>query len=223
MPLPNPLSKVNEQFQKVRRRRSIVEHVAQKYSMKGDLFGLIAKLAKTADRMALACLWIAIEMDNILVLADNAAYAQEFIKSISTFVPFYKKVIEINNGSALDRRINFLNPVTLNNYLRPNYIKLIGDEVPDRVINKNPKKSDIDGIFSLSKEGIPFIMPIFGNFVNRQTVKLLQSRRFGIRPNNIQVLDMTVMLVKGNDNFNIETITEYKWLDRGEIRIFEVC
>ncbi len=220
MKLPNSLSKVIGKF---KGKQSIAELVARTTSTKENSAKHLADLATYTNKMVLAYLWIAIESDyNVLVSAENDADADSFIESLSNFVPPYKTVIETNAGSPVfDKRINFLSLIQPKGASFADNMKFIQKQMPDRLIIRNVEKGNLDTIFSLSKEGISFTASIGNNLIGKQTVKLLQSNLFKVKPSNMQMLDISVILGKENGKYKIISITEYKWLDRGEIRAKE--
>jgi hypothetical protein len=170
--------------------------------------------------MVLAYLWLAIESDyNIVVFSENKAHAENFIESLSSFVPLYQSVIDTRcNGATLDQRLNFLNVISSKNINVIREEGFLQTHMPDRIIARDPGKG-LDGIFSLSTQGTFFISTISGNFLNSSAIKLLRSKYFRVKESNLHMLDLSVFLEGRGEDYKIPQITEYKWLARGEITL----
>lgn len=216
MPLPKPLSKIIRRFQN---KESIAELTARISSTKANPAMRMAELAPNNDKMALAYLWIAMELDyNMLVFAENRADAEDFMESLSCFIPMYKSVIDTRSkGMVLDQRMNFLNIAATKSTSAVEQLRLVQRLMPDRLMIRDAGKS-LDAVFSLSIDGVSFTSSVIGDFANRSIIKLLQSGRFRVKAEHLQMLDLSIFLNRQKEK-SISMITEYRWLDRGEITV----
>ena len=214
MTLPNPLSGVLQQISK---KQSTAEWIAENSSLKQNPAIKFKELAESNDKMVLAYIWIATEMDyNIIVSSSNETAATSLIESITMFVPIFQKVIDIRyKGAVLDNKINFLNLVSKENYGKTKQLEFIRETMPDRIVVINPEKQ-MNKIFSLSLEGISFTASIKGDPTSMQLTKILASSPFKVNPQNLHMLDLSVILSSSN-GASISSITEYRWLEKGEI------
>lgn len=216
MELPNLLSKVIQEYGtnpgKVQRRTS-------QFQMRQQSDIILRELAASInDKAILAYLWLAIEYGcSILVLSESDTAADRLIDALGAFVPAYKVTLDLpRQGQGLDRRLNFVSMAdpSLN---KAELEKLIGKLMPDMVLLKGAELP-LSRIFSLSKQGISFMAHAKGNFRNRQTARVLQSRRFGIGAKNISALDVSILLQNIDGAYKISAITEYRWIEKAEIR-----
>lgn len=210
MRLPSSLSKVITNYE----RESARKRLGANLSIREDANRHIIELAKkTDDKEVLAYLWLALELNyNVLVLAKKAERRQagSFIDAISAFVPFHKTVLDLSAHTDRDRRINFL---SINPKIKKGDTNLIINRLmPDMIITKSA--DNLRNLFHNATYGINFIALLEGNFYNRQIVKMLQSKYFGVKKEDISMLDISVFLEADKGSCKISAITEYKWLDR---------
>jgi hypothetical protein len=216
MELPNSLSKV---IQKYGRNPIEASHHPKQHTARVCADKILHEIASGIDdKGVLAYLWLAIEYDyNILVLSQERDAADKLIDALSAFIPRFKVVLDLPmQEQGPQTRLNFISsadPNTKNRKLE----QLIGKLIPNMVLLKGSDLS-LDSIFSSAKYGISFITYAQGDFYNRPTIKLLQSKRFGIEAKNISAMDISILLKKVNGTSTISAITEYKWFSEGEIR-----
>jgi len=214
MELPNPLSKENREFQgNLRRARAF----ARRFAIKADPFSsLLEILSGGADPMVFAYLWLAVEENyNILLFAQGKT--DRHIDAISALVPWHKTTLDIPSGNAgYDRRTNFLNTQETSVALQ-----LKGAErlVVDRIIAKNMDKKYLDLLMSLPKYGTSHIASLKADLYNKRITHALRSKPFEIKRNNIAWLDISIVLAGDEGASKIAAITEYKWLERAEIKL----
>ncbi len=217
MKLQNPVFKLNLNYAE---KRGTAEKVASGYHSKEDVISDMVKLAETTNRTTLAYLWLAVELDcNILVFSNSETASKRFIESICQFVPTYKTVVDMRpKNRELDDRLNIINMIGANSSNVAMQLKSVQKLMPDRIMIDNADKN-LDKLFMLSKEGISFISSIKGFPIGRSIVKMLQSRPFKVSANNIHMLDISIILKEGESGYGIHSITEYRWINRAEIKV----
>lgn len=211
MALPNPLSRVNEELGRFSGSR-----FGKGYNIREDATKLLKRLANCTDSAALSYLWMAIELDfNVIILANDQECADSISDALAAFVPAYATALEMPKPNGkLDRRLNFISmePSASEREMR----KAVGELVPDLVIAK--ENSRIRDIFRIARQGTGFMATATGNFKGRHVVSMLQSGKFNVALKDISMLDISVLAERKDGNPCISSITEYKWLERDEIR-----
>jgi hypothetical protein len=219
MSLPNPISKVLEDFEK---KPSTAESFANNYSLRQNADNSLIDLAlNTDDKHILAYLWLAVEANyNILIFKPKETDESSLTEAISTFIPHYRTAINMQEDKrSFDRRINHLNIVSEKKLSVKNQIDTIQKALPDYIIAKNLSKNYLDLLFSLSIYGTSSIISINFNPNNVQIVKMLKSKHFKVKEQHIPALDICLVLEKAEDSYKISKMTEYKWLSKAEMVI----
>lgn len=198
------------------RGKGIPKWLANSASSKPDIERLVAQLLGCADSMVLAYLWVAIESNyNILVIANNCD-ADDFVDSLCLLVPGFRTVLD-TRGRIADKGLNFTSVIANNAQTATTYAGMAQELMPDRVIVN--ARGGIDDIFSSSKYGISFIVESMRKQVGMHVVSGLVSGQLRVKPENLHMLDISVILRKHNGKYRIESITEYKWIERGEFKL----
>lgn len=191
----------------------------------------LAKLLESADPLSLAYLWIAIELNCSMVVFHRREKAEGLIDGLGMLAPRYHTILDISRDSDVNSRINFMKMISkgrsngmpgilgLPKMLAGRHAHRAGGAMaavmPDRVIDRS--EDSLGLLFGFAKYGVSFIASVGGDFYNRSIVRALRSGRFGIRPSDISAVDVSIML----DGSGICRITEYRWLERAEIKATE--
>ncbi len=168
---------------------------------------------KNTDTRALAYLWIAVELNYNMVVFGKNGETDTTVSALSMLVPRYHAVLDISKDNNMGSRINFMKMVGRKTGKTRG---LVGSIMPDRVIDRSA--DSLCFLFGCAKYGISFIASVNGDFRNVSIVRALRSGRFGIRPFDMNALDISIML---DSNSNISRITEYRWLEKAEISTIE--
>ncbi len=192
-----------------------------------DLVGAIGG----TDPLALAYLWLAVELNYNIIAFHRSGNVGRMMDKLIQFIPRYHIVMDISRDNKVCRGINFsklvdkedaagiipcLDQIGIVNGRRKRVRNLVDAVLPDRIIERSADSLGL--LFSRSKYGTSFIASVTGDFHNRSIVKSLRSRHFGIGANEISALDISVVL---DDDSSIRHITEYRWIERAEIKVIE--
>lgn len=211
MILPNPILKVHHGKEGPARAAAMLGRSGKRAAQ------CLADLSNSADRGALSYIWVAIELGyNIMVFGTNAADVENFADAISAFVPPHKSVIDLRDGKQFDERTNFMGVIHTRRIFRQRNCEIAEKYMPDYLIVPEGERGRLDDYFALAKHGVSFIAPAVGNFTDRSIVKMLTSGQFKVKASNVHMLDMSVFVESNQNACIIKTVTEYRWLCRGE-------
>ncbi|MDE1871219.1 MAG: hypothetical protein KGI06_03190 [Candidatus Micrarchaeota archaeon] len=208
MQLPNVLLKGMAE-----RRQGIPKALATAVPSRQDYVLAANSLLESADSTVLAYLWLAMESNhNIIVIADSCD-AEGFVDSLCTLVPRFMTMID-TRGRIADRGTNFTDAVAMKRIGDAGVARIMQECIPDRIIAALGK-GGMDKMFSSSKLGVSFIASVPRGAIGYHVVRGL-CRRLRVRPENANMLDISISLSRNGDKYGITAVTEYRWLDRAE-------
>lgn len=192
-----------------------------KHAIRQDTVDNAIALMRRTDPKILAYLWMAIEQKrNILLLNDKNIDISQILDVLSVFVPAFHAVLEISQFSnSIDSRPNFIS-VAYGRRISPTVqLQMAESLMPDRLIFRQSANQYLTKIFELSTLGISFITAAEGNFDTVPLIKILKSKRPRIPQRHLNAVDISVQLKEKDGNLCISRLTEYKWLEKGEMTI----
>jgi hypothetical protein len=216
MKIPGDFLNVFENFRNSRgSKENLVKSMELKEDTKNNMLSVLGK----TDPFLLSFLWICMEEQrNMLLLADNSANANDFMDTLGILVPNHHTTQIIGKSNKFDNRLNFINAHALGNSIE-GQIDVANRIIPDRIIIEKANEFLAD-VFELAKFGVSFVASVNGEFCNRNLIKKLNSE-FKVNKNNMNMVDISVLIQEVNGIAAITGITEYKWLQRYEIKANE--
>lgn len=218
MELPNPLLQVIDRFAA---KKSDTERLAKGLATRQNTVENSIAMIRSTDPGILAYLWIAVEQsNNMLLLCERDSNPVQIIDLLSSFVPSFHVVQEMGHPEKLlDSRPNFIIATESGSLKLKRQLAVAQRIIPDRILMRSFANGCIGEIFSLSIFGISFVAALNGDFYNQPIIKRLQSREFKVRKEAINSIDLSVLVDHEGPTNTIKGITEYSWMERGEIRV----
>ncbi len=181
----------------------------------------------TATPEELAYIWIAIESNlNVVIAGAPASGKTSFLMALNAFVPRYSRVVTIEEDvNELKQYSNFTNVVALQGSSISGKTSLKDQVVnalhlrPDRLIIGEIRGNEASEVLSGSNFGIPFMTTMHSSDNGNAIISRLQAKPMSVEPQLISMLDCAIfMRQKGMQSRALDSVAEYRWLSRNEIR-----
>ncbi len=169
-------------------------------------------------------LWLAVESNlNIIIAGAPASGKTTLMSSLLSFVPRYKRIITIEEDiNELKFYPNVTNVVSLYGSRYYNMVQTREQVVnalrmrPDRLVVGEIRAAETKELFSGANIGVPFMTTLHSNEGGVAVLKRLVSKPMEVDMQALSSLDLAVYVKQGAVGRVISSISEYKWLSRGE-------
>ncbi len=196
----------------------------QKFNLK-KLFA-----TKSVSEDIIAYIWMAIECDlNIIISGAPASGKSSLLMSIVSLMPRYHRIISIEeNINEVMLSSNFINSVSLQGMTSKGKIDTKAQVInslrlrPDRIIIGEIRGSETEELFSGANLGIPFITTMHSSENGIMLINKLISKPMNVQQGAISMLDISILMRQNMSSRKLHSISEYKWLMRGEITIKDI-
>ncbi|MGC8586960.1 MAG: ATPase, T2SS/T4P/T4SS family [Candidatus Micrarchaeia archaeon] len=177
-----------------------------------------------ANAYVMSYLWLAVESNlNIIIAGAPASGKTTLMSSLLSFVPRYKRIITIEEDiNELKFYPNVTNVVSLYGSRYYNMVQTREQVVnalrmrPDRLVVGEIRAAETKELFSGANIGVPFMTTLHSNEGGVAVLKRLVSKPMEVDMQALSSLDLAVYVKQGAVGRVISSISEYKWLSRGE-------
>ncbi|MEM3876040.1 MAG: type II/IV secretion system ATPase subunit, partial [Candidatus Micrarchaeaceae archaeon] len=184
----------------------------------------------TTNIDVIAYLWLAIEANsNIVISGAPASGKTSLLTALNSLMPRYQRIISIEEDiNELKFNANFINSISLQGSTNKNQINLRDQVInslrlrPDRLIIGEIRGAETNEIFSGTNFGIPFMTTMHSSENGKVLINRLSSKPMNVQPQLMSMLDLSVFMKQDINSRKLDSISEYKWLMRGEINTKEI-
>ncbi|MGC8669842.1 MAG: ATPase, T2SS/T4P/T4SS family [Candidatus Micrarchaeia archaeon] len=181
---------------------------------------------KTASFEVLAYLWMAIDTKcNILISGAPSSGKTTMLTALNIFLPKTERIVTIEeDANEIKYFGNFINVVQLQSSQK-GPVALIDQVInalhlrPDRLVLGEIRGNEAAEVFAGSNLGIPFMATIHSSGNGEYVLSRLRSKPMLVDESLISMLDISIFMKQVSiDTRVIESIDEYRWLSRNEIK-----
>jgi len=179
----------------------------------------------TLNTETAAYTWMALETKcNIIIAGAPSSGKTTMLLALNALVPRYERIVTIEEDiNELKFYSNFVNTVSLQ--ASKSHVDVAAQVVnalhirPDRLIIGEVRGKETREAFSGANVGVPFITTLHASANGNSIIDRLSSKPMNVEPQLICMLDLSFYMNHSSLNSRrLDSIVEYKWLVRGEIK-----
>ncbi len=192
-------------------------------NLKFDLRRIIE--TNTASCDLIAYIWLALECGmNIVISGAPASGKTSLLVGLACLLPRYHRIVSIEeNMNEIRLGGSMINSVSLQGMTGNSKADTRSQVInslrlrPDRIIIGEIRGAEANELFSGANIGVPFATTMHSSENGAVLVNKLISKPMSVQPQAISMLDISIFMKQDISTRRLQSITEYKWLMRGEI------
>ena len=196
--------------------------------LKFDLRRIIENNTASCD--LIAYIWMALECGmNIVISGAPASGKTSLLVGLTCLLPRYHRVVSIEEDmNEIRLGGSMINSVSLQGMTGNSKASTQSQVInslrlrPDRIIIGEIRGAEASELFSGANIGVPFATTMHSSGNGSLLVNKLISKPMNVQPQAIGMLDISIFMKQDLNFRKLQSITEYKWLIRGEITTNEV-
>lgn len=191
--------------------------------LKFDLRRIIESGTASCD--LIAYIWIALECGmNIVVSGAPASGKTSLLVALACLLPRYHRIVSIEeNMNEIRLGEGLINSVSLQGMTGRGKADTRSQVInslrlrPDRIIIGEIRGAEAGELFSGANLGVPFATTMHSSGNGAMLVNKLVSKPMSVQAQAVGMLDISIFMKQDINSRRLQSITEYRWLMRGEI------